>query len=319
MGIFGTLSGTTSGAGAVVGQANATGQYGIWGIGNGGATAGYFSGDVSVLGGLTVQQNAANALSISGTNTGIEFFGANPYIQFPAGSTTPMMYMFKSGTNNPTNMVIAHSTGFPSYGLQYDDTNDNFNFVSSGSPVMSVSLGTSRVGIGTSTPDMTLSVNGNADKAGGGPWNSFSDRRLKKEIADFGDGLSVLNKINPVRFKYNGLGGYKEDGKEYVGIIAQELQKVAPYMISNIRKKMKDTDTAETDLLMYDANALTYILVNAVKEQQKLIDEQKKQIEELKSQQTQKETTAQLELNHLKSEIANIKKALGMEASTKKK
>jgi hypothetical protein len=60
------------------------------------------------------------------------------------------------------------------------------------------------------------------------------------------------------------------------------------------------------------------VLIKAVQEQQKLIEEQKKQIEVLKSLGTEKEMKAQLELNQLKADIASIKKALGLEASTKK-
>jgi hypothetical protein len=66
--------------------------------------------------------------------------------------------------------------------------------------------------------------------------------------------------------------GNGSDGKEYVGILAQDVLPVAPYMITTVRRKLKDSDQWETDILKYDANALTYILVNAIKEQQKEID-----------------------------------------------
>ena len=35
--------------------------------------------------------------------------------------------------------------------------------------------------------------------------------------------------INPVHFQYNGLGGYADDGKQHVGVLAQEVEQVAPY------------------------------------------------------------------------------------------
>ncbi|MBL4755420.1 MAG: tail fiber domain-containing protein, partial [Flavobacteriales bacterium] len=141
-----------------------------------------------------------------------------------------------------------------------------------------------RVGIGTTAPDQLFSVNGGASKIGGGSWATFSDRRVKKDVKSFTDGLEVLMQVDPVMFQYNGLAGYNADGKEYVGVIAQEIDKIAPYMIEHINKKLRETDTKETNLLMYDGTALTYILVNAVQEQQRIIENQKNELEQLKAE-----------------------------------
>ncbi len=65
------------------------------------------------------------------------------------------------------------------------------------------------VGIGTSTPDNTLSVNGSADKPGGGSWGTYSDGRLKTVNGSFGEGLSQVMQIHPIRYRYkpdNGMG-----------------------------------------------------------------------------------------------------------------
>ena len=132
---------------------------------------------------------------------------------------------------------------------------------------------------------------GNAFKNGGGSWSGFSDRRLKKDIQTYSDGLSLIDQVKPVTFKYNGLGGTADDGKEYVGIIAQELEKIAPYMISVRKKKLSSEDSEETDLRAVDPSAFTYMLVNAVHElsdksklQQKQIDALTAEIEGLKQQ-----------------------------------
>lgn len=131
------------------------------------------------------------------------------------------------------------------------------------------------VGIGTTNPNYKLHVVGDAAKTTGSSWTSTSDRRLKKEIRPFRDGLHVLSKINPVWFQYNGLAGLPDDGKNYVGIIAQEMQTIAPYTIGTF----KDEQT-NTEYLNYDATAVTYILINAVQEQQAIIDSLKKQLED---------------------------------------
>ncbi|WP_276374149.1 tail fiber domain-containing protein [Chryseolinea sp. H1M3-3] len=132
-----------------------------------------------------------------------------------------------------------------------------------------------KIGINTNNPSYTLHVDGDAAKPGGGTWTAASDGRLKKDIKPFNDGLDVLTKINPVWFQYNGVAGLPTDGKNYVGIIAQEMQAIAPYTIGTF----KDDET-NTEYLNYDANAVTYILINAVQEQQAVIDLLKTQLEE---------------------------------------
>jgi hypothetical protein len=115
-----------------------------------------------------------------------------------------------------------------------------------------------KIGIGTSLPTATLSVNGTADKPGGGSWAVFSDARLKQDVKTYNDGLSTLLKIAPVTYRYNEKSGC-DTKPQYVGVIAQELQKIAPYMVDNFTK-----DGA--DYLRVDNSAMTYMLINAVKE-----------------------------------------------------
>jgi hypothetical protein len=122
---------------------------------------------------------------------------------------------------------------------------------------------TIKVGIGTTNPDYLLHVNGTAAKPGSSSWTVASDNRLKKDIEDFTDGLETLEKVHPVTFRYNGKAGMPTD-KQYVGVIAQEMQKVAPYTVGEFT--YQDTTGTTEKYLDYDATALTYMLVNAVKE-----------------------------------------------------
>ncbi len=117
---------------------------------------------------------------------------------------------------------------------------------------------TGDIGIGTSSPAQLLSVNGTAGKPGGGSWASFSDKRMKQDIRSYQQGLAEVIKINPVRYRYNNLSGH-DTQKEYVGVIAQELQEIAPYMVSTFEK---DGEA----YLQVDNSAMTYMLINAVKE-----------------------------------------------------
>ncbi|MBL0357263.1 MAG: tail fiber domain-containing protein [Chitinophagaceae bacterium] len=131
--------------------------------------------------------------------------------------------------------------------------------------------------IGSGTADQKLSVNGNASKAGGGSWATFSDSRLKQNITPYTDGLSSLLKINPVCYNYNEASGY-DTKPTYVGILAQELQQISPYMISESTVKKAPDGSS---YLQVDNSAMTYMLINAVKEQQQQKEIMQQQIDAL--------------------------------------
>ena len=112
-------------------------------------------------------------------------------------------------------------------------------------------------------------------------WSTSSDARLKQDIQPYTDGLSSLLKINPVTFHYASPSGY-DPTPEYVGVIAQELREVAPYMVSVSPKVLED---GSTGYLQVDMSATMFMLINAVKEQQHLIESQQAEIDALKHQQ----------------------------------
>ncbi len=130
-----------------------------------------------------------------------------------------------------------------------------------------------RVGIGTSAPDQMLSVNGNASKVGGGSWATFSDKRLKNIKSPFTTGLSAVMKLQPVRYEYktkNALGLPNEG--EHVGFGAQDVQKVIPEAV-----------TANSQgYLMVNNDPIIWTMLNAIKEQQKEIQELKQEIRRLR-------------------------------------
>lgn len=111
-----------------------------------------------------------------------------------------------------------------------------------------------------------LQVEGVAGKTGGGSWAGTSDARLKKDVLPYSEGLAELLKIRPVTYHYNEISGYDQE-KEYVGVIAQELQEVAPYMVFSA--EFKDSGN---EYLHVDNSAMTYMLINSVKEQQATIE-----------------------------------------------
>jgi hypothetical protein len=218
------------------------------------------------------------------------------------GTTNPTEKVQSGNFNQPgpvylklaTNGVNQPPTGLKFSGIKLRHFNDNYGFTlesidesgpsagafqikshfadSAGTSRLYIHRVTGNVGIGTTAPDQKLSVNGNASKVGGGTWATFSDRRVKQDITSFSDGLSVLKSIRPVTFRYNGKLGYPTE-KTYVGVIAQEVQSVAPYTVDSYRAKLDPDDVEETDILRFDGTALTYIAINAIKELDAKVEE----------------------------------------------
>lgn len=110
--------------------------------------------------------------------------------------------------------------------------------------------------------------------SGSTAWIIASDARLKENIHPYTDGLREIMTIDPVWFNYKKNSGFST-AKPYVGVLAQDLQKTAPYMIGSFNKDGQD-------LLNVDNSAMTYMLINAVKEQQAEIELLKKENQAIK-------------------------------------
>lgn len=133
---------------------------------------------------------------------------------------------------------------------------------------------TNRVGIGTAAPDQKLSVNGDASKVGGGSWLVFSDERLKNIKGNFNSGLKAVMQLQPLRYEYkrdNALG-LKSSG-EHIGFGAHALQKIIPEAVTS----------TSTGYLQVNNDPIIWTMLNAIKEQQKEIEQLKGQIQKLRS------------------------------------
>ena len=96
----------------------------------------------------------------------------------------------------------------------------------------------------------TISYNGTTVTYG-----SASDRRAKKNIVDFNNGLSLLNQLEVKKFDW------KIGQKNEVGIIAQDLEKIIPNVV------VKGDDKEEVDTLwQVDYQRLVPYLIKAVQE-----------------------------------------------------
>jgi hypothetical protein len=130
------------------------------------------------------------------------------------------------------------------------------------------------VGIGTAAPTALLSVNGTANKPGGGAWDVFSDERLKNIKGGFNSGLKAVMQLQPIRYEYkrdNALG-LKSEG-EHIGFGAQALQRIVPEAVTK----------NQNGYLMVNNDPILWTMLNAIKEQQREIEQLKGEIRQLRT------------------------------------
>jgi hypothetical protein len=110
-----------------------------------------------------------------------------------------------------------------------------------------------------------LHVAGPAFKNNGvATWDNTSDARCKEDVRDLDAGLAELRKVRPVRFRYNGRGGTPA-GLTGVGVLGQEIETVLPETVRRIENAPADEPELD-NLRIFSAHALTFVLINAVKE-----------------------------------------------------
>jgi len=260
--------------------------------------------------------NPSEVLQVNGgarINTGAVIGEHNSYgthLLTAASSTTPSLKLgalafneVESGRLTFEENVPTYNTAGPVYcGFQFylDGSTDKFHLSSACTTelrIMTVERG-GDIGIATTNPTASLSVNGAANKVGGGTWTVFSDARLKTNVSNYKEGLDLIMKVKPVNFSYNErykllFGENKEvSQKVFQGVIAQDIQKIAPDMVTNANaNNSNDNDDADggtskdgtEEYLQVDPNKFTYALINAVQQQQKQIEIQDKEIDELKT------------------------------------
>ena len=135
----------------------------------------------------------------------------------------------------------------------------------------------------------------NGDMTAAGNVTAYSDRRLKEEITPLENALDRVLQLNGVKFRWKSDEEFKDivgkPGAYDYGIIADEVEKVAPELICESAHAAPEGDTYKT--VAYDK--LTPLLIEAMKEQQEMINNQNDII-----------NNQQNEINELKSMVSAL-------------
>lgn len=184
-----------------------------------------------------------------------------------ASSNTAVGYQASySNTTGTNNVALGYLAG------QAITTGSNNTYLGMGAGASSASVSqelhitsaTTGVGKGTNTgyinPNSGNMFQGNNTAT----WAITSDQRLKKNIVDNNNGLSIINQIQVRNFEYRLPEEITEVPQNQaiaktgiqLGVIAQELQQVLPECVK----------TESTGVMTVDADNLTWYMLNAIKE-----------------------------------------------------
>ncbi|MEA1954639.1 MAG: tail fiber domain-containing protein [Campylobacterota bacterium] len=123
--------------------------------------------------------------------------------------------------------------------------------------------------------DLVGDVYAEADayKPGGGSWSVSSDRRLKDIGKSYANGLETVNTIEPIYYNYKKDNPLKLPSEEtYVGVIAQEVQKVIPDAVTE----------NENGYLTVNNDPIIWAMLNAIKELSKEVNTLKMELKTMK-------------------------------------
>jgi hypothetical protein len=118
------------------------------------------------------------------------------------------------------------------------------------------------VGIRTTTPAHALDVTGNIRASG--DVTAGSDRRYKENIVTIDSALEKVTSMRGVYFTK------KDSPERHVGVIAQEMEGILPEVVH--------TDSSEEKMKSVSYGNITAVLIEAIKEQQGIINAQQSTI-----------------------------------------
>jgi hypothetical protein len=191
------------------------------------------------------------------------------------GTYTPAAALHIRGTSGPTGIRIEESIPNAQAVVNFVSNNTlraQFGLIGNQHMALLLVAGShfvmtgGNLGIGL-IPSVQLELGGSvAQKATGTAWSNPSDARIKTVQRSYDDGLAVVQALEPLWLKYNGLAGTNTALPEFVAVLAQDVQEVAPYMIGSYPAKLHPEDEEDTAILNFDGSTLLWTLVNAVKE-----------------------------------------------------
>jgi hypothetical protein len=209
-----------------------------------------------------------------------------------SGNTSNITIEFKLGNQSGRNDYVAYKNkmfvsarGIQQFASKYLNTAIGGNqsvFHGANVRIERTSLGTGgiltvggEITVGNVLPDSNYDIYTAGDIASNANIIAYasSDERLKENILPLGNGLEIINKLEPIEFDWKtGSPGWGTKITHDFGLIAQDVQKIVPDLVGEMDKGWLG--------LRYEK--IIPFLISAVKEQQKQIEELKQEVKEIK-------------------------------------
>ena len=229
------------------------------------------NGSSTSCSGTATTATTANALNTSNSYT---------VTQLDIAATTPSLYVRNTGTGPSAIRLLAfNNSTYIQSGTSTASTSADLVFSSMGaiSEWIRILGSNGNVGIGTASPAYKLDVNGNIHATA---FPTSSDIRFKKNITPLENSLEKVKKLQGVRYEWNEFINSVRDGYKLnvpiIGLIAQDVEKIVPEIIELWRL----SDDCQ-DARSIDYPRLIPVLIEAIKEQQIIIENQNQKIENL--------------------------------------
>ena len=206
----------------VYGEATGKGGIGVYGKSNGSSLAGYFDGDVEIKGNIYLTPEEDHLICLADNTKTLFIGGKSPEVNVPWGIRNESKGYISFVTNTKERLIIKQN---------------------------------GNVGIGQTDPQYKLEVNGQIAVQS---IYLTSDVRLKKNIVTIKNALDKVSKLRGVRFQWNNILSNGVKNTE-IGLIAQEVEKVIPEVVSNNKEGFKSVEYAN----------LVALLIESVKELKK--------------------------------------------------
>lgn len=197
------------------------------------ATNLHIVGTTGNVGGITLQTSDADGMDVIFRNSASDYFAIDTY-----GA-------------DPEFRILSVSNGV-AYGR------------------ISILASTGRVGVKRVPTANDFEVEGTASKSTAGDWLANSDARIKTDIAP-AEGLSLLTKLRPVKFRYTDeyLAMHPEiENRVYYNFIAQEFAQVFPDYVQGSGEYLSDG----SEILQLDSYAANVVAIRAIQELNEKVD-----------------------------------------------
>ena len=236
--------------------------------------AGDYAGNIEIRtpdasGNITPEMIIANGIN----GTGIHMFTSDGF-----GGSSPAPITFETGrAGSPITLRTANSS--------WTDAGDII--LIAGNSDSYYEAGNINLTPGTGTPNGLVVINGSGTVSG--TWTVASDERYKKNIEPLNNVLDKINNLDGVsyEFKTDEFPDKNFSKGKQIGLIAQNVESEFPELVQ--------TDKDGYKSVAYQN--MVAVLLEAIKEQQKSIDQLKKEVDKLKSNQNI-EVTANTESNN---------------------